>query len=373
MSKSIRFTVTRDALLPALTTAKNAVERRSTIPILQNLRLDAEAERLTITGTDLDCEIWVSAPCVVDAAGSFTLPGANLFDAVRKLPEKAEISFETDGPSCQVKSGRTSFRMHVLPAADFPAMERAGMTARFELDAEAIRATLATVGFAVSSEETRYYLNGVHLHADEDRLVAGATDGHRLARVRLPLPAGAEGMPAIIVPRRTLDRIEDVIGDKGPVRIELSDRKILVAGGKGEMVSKLIDGTFPDYRRVIPGGNGNRFTLGRADLARAIDRVVTITPRGGAVKLSFDAEAGEVALATSNPEAGSAADSVALAKAEGNKVEIGFNGRYCLDMLAATEAESVTFELGTAGDPAVMRPAGDDADRPLFVIMPMRV
>lgn len=373
MSKSVRFSVTRDALLPALTTAKSAVERRSTIPILQNLRLAAEDSRLTITGTDLDCEITVSAGGPMDGTGSFTLPGANLFDAVRKLPEKAEIGFEADGPSCQVKSGRTSFRMPILPAVDFPTMDRSNMTACFELDAAAIHAALATVRFAVSSEETRYYLNGVHLHADADKLVAVAVDGHRLARVLLPLPAGAEGMPAIIVPRRTLDCIETVIGDKGPVRIELSDRKIIVVGGKGELVSKLIDGTFPDYRRVIPAGNANRFTLGRADLAQAIDRVVTITPRGSAVKLAFDPEAAEVGLTTSNPDTGSAADSVALAKAEGVKVEIGFNGRYCLDMLAATDAESIVFELGTPGDPAVMRPAGDDADRPLFVIMPLRV
>lgn len=363
------ITVFRDALLPALTMVGKALERRTTIPILANLKLEAAGDELFVTGSDLDSEMCATVPCRADAPVALTLPGALLRDAVRKLPDKAEVAIRVEDQAATVASGRSRFRLQTLPAADFPSMDAGTFTHRFTLKASALSSVFATVGFAVSSEETRYYLNGIHLHEAGENLVAVATDGHRLARMTVPMPEGGAGMPAIIVPRRAIALMRDMVGDEGDVDIELSDRKIRVSAGGVAMVSKLIDGTFPDYQRVIPAGNPNAFTVDRQSLAHAIDRVVTIgAERGSAVRFAFSAEA--VALSLTSADNGAANDEVA-ASGSADPVEIGFNGRYCLDVLNAAAARAVRFELGDAGTPALVRPEGSESV--LFVLMPMRI
>jgi DNA polymerase-3 subunit beta len=375
------ITIAREALLPALALAVRAVERRNTIPILANVLIRAGDGRMTVTGTDLDAEIAVTRSCAVEGGGvAVTLPANNLHDIVRKLPEGSEVRLAGDeaGGMWTVSAGRSRFRLPFLPAGDFHEMSAGTFDHGLDLAAADLSAMIGTVRFAISTEETRYYLNGIHLHQDAGEagavLVAVATDGHRLAKTMCPLPAEADGMPSIIVPKKTVELIERMLPEKGSVRLDLSEAKIRLSFDDGEgsvtLVSKLIDGTFPDYRRVVPAGNPNRYTVARAALAAAIDRVVTVsTGKGSAVKYAFAGT--ELTLAASSPDAGSAEESLSLAAGEGQPVEIGFNGRYCLDLLAAAGGEEVVFELGDAGAPALVRPARGGPS--LFVLMPMRV
>lgn len=382
-SAAATITVAREALLPALTLVNKAVERKSTIPVLQNLMIDMVGDRMTIAGTDLDCEMHASLPARSTAAVRLTVPSSLLHDAVRKSAEGVEITIAVEKAGILLAAGRARFRLPTLPAEDFPTIASGDLPHHFTLPAATLARVLDTVAFAISSEATRYYLNGVYLHTDGDHLFAVATDGHRLARMTLALPAGAADMPSIILPRRAVALLQGMLAEKASekgeaadVAIALSGNKIRFETGAGVLVSKLIDGTFPDYRRVIPTGNENRFTLDRAALAGAVDRVMTIgTGRGTAVKFAFAPEDATESLRLSavNPETGAANDEVAIEASDGQPVEIGFNGKYCLDMLNATDAKAICFRLGSAGDPAIAEPADGAEPRPLFVLMPMRV
>ncbi|RWD71683.1 MAG: DNA polymerase III subunit beta [Mesorhizobium sp.] len=378
--------VAREALLPALALVKNAVERRSTIPVLQNMLLavDAAAGHMTVTGTDLDCELRTSLTCQAGKDASFTLPSTLLHDAVRKMPDGVEIAIVAEKDFATVSAGRSKFRIQLLPATDFPVMADVGFSHSFEAEARILKRMLDTVGFAISTEETRYYLNGIHWHVSSGDVGAAfnavATDGHRLAKFAMPIPDGADGMPAIIVPRHTVDLIGKILsdaeeGDGKKLMVRVAEHRLRLEAGDTMLTSKLIDGSFPDYQRVIPAGNANHFTLDRDTLAKAVDRVSTVSiGRGSAVKFAFDPE-GALTLTTNNPDAGSANDEVSIENAEGSAVEIGFNGKYCLDMLGAAEGKRLTFSLGDAGSPALIQreEGGTSEIRPLFVLMPMRV
>lgn len=376
MSKASTIVIGREALLPALALATRVVERRNTIPILGNVLLAAEAGTLSLTATDLDMEIKTSRPCqLAGPAVSTTLPVANLHDIVRKLPEGCEVQLTGDAQNWTISGGRSKFRMPCLPPSDFPAMNRTEMPASFSLTAETLARMFQTVHFAISSEETRYYLNGIHWHrrGSEDLLVAVATDGHRLACYTAALPAGVADLPAIILPKKTVEIVSKILPDKGEVAIEVSATRVSFTLADGTaLVSKLIDGTYPDYQRVVPQANPNRFLVDKASLAAAVDRVTTISAgRGSAVKFGFGD--GELALSTNNPDAGSGEDRLNVVMQEGQPVEIGFNGRYCLDMLAAVNAENVVFELGDGAAPSRIVPADAGDNCPYFVLMPMRV
>lgn len=375
------ITLPRAILLPALAAARSAVEKRNTIPILGNVLLSADAGRLSLVATDLDIEVSVTVACTGDIE-AVTLPAHTLHDAVRKLPDGCDVQIAHDGANATVSAGRSRFRLPVLPAADFPRMPRGGGSHAFALPAASLRRILDTTRFAVSTEETRYYLNGIYWHhaddaADGPRLMAVATDGHRLAMIALPAPDGAAGMPGIIVPRRTCDLLKDVAARKGDISIELSEIRICFQAPAGDggpeltIVSKLIDGTFPEYRRVVPASHANRFEVDGAALRGAVDRVSTITPAAGgrAVRFGFAREGLE--LRASNPDAGEATDEVTVASAEGEPVAIGFNGRYCLDLLNACPEGTIRFQLGDAGAPARIEPAA--APDTVFVLMPMRI
>lgn len=375
------ITIPRATLLPALAATQKVVEKRNTIPILGNLLFAAEAGRLTIVATDLDIEASVTVGCAGDMA-AVTLPAHTLHDAVRKLPDGCDVQIAHDGANATVSAGRSRFRLPVLPAGDFPRMAAGGYGHAFALPAASLKRMLDTIRFAVSTEETRYYLNGIYWHHDADaaggpRLTAVATDGHRLAMIALPAPEGAADMPGIIVPRRTCDLLKDVAARKGNVSIELSEVRIRFAAPEGDggpelaIVSKLIDGTFPDYRRVVPASHANRFEVDGAALRSAVDRVATITPSTGGRSVRFAFSAQALVLQAVNPDAGEATDEVTIASAEGDPVEIGFNGRYCLELLAAAPEGTIRFHLADAGAPARIEPAA--APDTVFVLMPMRI
>lgn len=378
--KTQTIILAREALLPALALVIKAVERRSTIPVLQNvlLAVDAAAGTLTITGTDLDCELRTTIACEAGKDDAFTLPATLLHDAVRKMPEGAEIAIAAEKDFATLTAGRARFRIQVLPAADFPAVNAGDFSHTFVLPTGTVERMLAMVSFAISTEETRYYLNGIHWHAPEDGSAfnAVATDGHRLAKFCTALPDGAEGMPGIIIPKKTAGLFKQVLSDKVVnVTFSVSDTKIRLEAGSVTLLSKLIDGKFPDYVRVIPTGNPNRFTVDKETLAKSVDRVTTVSSeRGSAVKFAFE-PGGNLVLTTNNPEAGSANDEVPIEDSQGDAVEIGFNGKYCLDLINAVEGKRLVFSLGDAGSPTLVEPEEADKNglKPLFVLMPMRV
>ena len=369
-----KFTVSRDVLAPALDLVAKAVERRSTIPILSHLLIEVSGGVLTLTGSDLDTE--VSATLSANGGDcETTMPAAMRRDAVKKLPAGAEVMFDVEASATAIVPGRSRFRVQTLPATDYPRITSGELPTRFALPAITLKKIIGAVGFAISTEETRYYLNGIYCHALDAHLVAVATDGHRLARFKTPLPDGAAGMPGVIVPRLAVPLIESLLPEKGDVDIALSVGKIMVQAGARRLTAKLVDGTFPDYQRVVPTGNPNVWTLETDALRATLDRVLTVAEgKSRAVKVTFQPD-GPVLFEAKNPDAGSANDELTAETSADVTIETGMNGRYALDLLGALDGKRATFRLADAGSPIVVEPADgeDDGLRPLFVIMPMRV
>ncbi|AZN97793.1 DNA polymerase III subunit beta [Mesorhizobium sp. M9A.F.Ca.ET.002.03.1.2] len=372
----MRVILERSNLLKSLNHVHRVVERRNTIPILSNVLLSAEGATLEMKATDLDLEVTEATPAKVERGGATTVPAHLLYDIVRKLADGAEVMLKTDedGNAMTVTSGRSSFRLQCLPQSDFPELSAGSFSHIFRLDSVALKGLIEKTQFAISTEETRYYLNGIYLHThDADgklKLRSVATDGHRLARAEIDAPAGSEGMPGIIIPRKTVSELQKLVDDPDvAVTTELSDTKIRFTIGSVVLTSKLIDGTFPDYQRVIPTGNDKKLIIDRQSFAAAVDRVSTISSeRGRAVKLSIGE--GQVTLAVNNPDSGSATEELA-ADYSSDPIEIGFNAKYLLDVAAQLTGTEARFMLADAGSPTLIHDMADETT--LYVLMPMRV
>ena len=371
----MRVTIERSNLMRSLGHAQRVVERKNTIPILSNVLLKASGAGLTLKATDLDIEVTEEVAASVEQEGSTTVPAHMLYDIVRKLPDGSEVMLTVAGDSqLQLVSGRSQFRLQMLPEADFPDLTAAEFTHSFRIDAPSMKRLIDRTQFAISTEETRYYLNGIYLHHIDDegeRLRAVATDGHRLAQAQVDAPDGSAGMPGIIVPRKAVAEIQKLLDGAGDdqVTVELSDAKIRFTVGPVVLTSKLIDGTFPDYKRVIPAGNDKELTLDRASFAAAVDRVSTIaSDRGRAVKLALGD--GQLVLTVNNPDSGTAEEEIAVGYGS-DPLEIGFNSRYLLDITSQLSADETVFMLADPGAPTLIREKGETAA--LYVLMPMRV
>ncbi len=380
----MKLTIERAALLRSLTHVQGVVERRNTIPILSNVLLRAEGSELALTATDMDIEIVESVAADVVMSGATTAPAHTLYDIVRKLAEGAqvELSLSEEGTMLSLRSGRAHFKLGCLPPDDYPQIAGGELKHRFEVAAADLRSLIDRTRFAISTEETRYYLNGIFLHATETKpgdgsavpgiavLRSVATDGHRLARMEMPLPDGADTMPGIIVPRKTVNEIRKLI-DEAADRIELaiSENKIRFSFDTIVVTSKLIDGTFPDYERVIPTGNDKMLEVDARQFARAVDRVATIsTEKSRAVKLAV--MPGNLTLSATSPDAGSAQEELEVAY-DDQALEIGFNSRYLLDITQQIEGDGARFTMADAAAPTLVRDTADASA--LYVLMPMRV
>lgn len=372
----MRITLERSNLLKSLNHVHRVVERRNTIPILSNVLLRADGASLDMKATDLDLEITEATPANVEQAGATTVPAHLLYEIVRKLPDGAEVLLSTtpDGGSMTVASGRSKFSLQCLSESDFPDLNAGTFSHSFRLKASDFKMLIDRTQFAISTEETRYYLNGIFLHTIESKnalkLRAVATDGHRLARADVEAPAGSEGMPGIIIPRKTVGELQKLMDNpEAMVTFELSDAKIRLTIGSVVITSKLIDGTFPDYQRVIPANNDKEMRVDCSSFAQAVDRVSTISSeRGRAVKLALSD--GHLTLTVNNPDSGSATEEVAVGY-DNDPMEIGFNAKYLLDITGQLSGDDAIFLLADAGSPTLIRDtAGDDA---LYVLMPMRV
>jgi len=372
----MRLVIERRELLEALGHVTSVVERRTTIPILSNVLLRAGESGLEFKATDLEREVIEQAPGDVTTPGAVTVPAHLLHDIVRKLPDGAQVDIRRDPEKerLTLTAGQARFALQTLPAEDFPDLAAGELSHNFELPAHEMKRLIDKTRFAISTEETRYYLNGIYLHTASTNggttLCAVATDGHRLAQVELACPPGAEGMPGVIIPRKTvheLRRLLDAAGDT--VRVGVSPAKIRFEMDSVTLTSKLIDGTFPDYGRVIPVGNDKEMKVSNAEFMSAVDRVSTIaSERGRAVKLAIDKD--KLVLSVNNPEGGSATEEISVEYGS-TPLEIGFNARYLLDIAGQLEGDHARFMLADPGSPTMVKDVGDETA--LYVLMPMRV
>jgi DNA polymerase III subunit beta len=350
----MKVTVERAQLLKSLGHVHRVVERRNTIPILGNVLLRAENAQLSLKATDLDLEVTETLAAETGTGGSTTVPAHMFYDIVRKLPDGSQIVLEADGDRAvlAIRAGRSRFTLQTLPESDFPDLAAGEMTHSFSLPASDVKRLIDRTQFAISTEETRYYLNGIYLHAagsaKAPTLRAVATDGHRLAQVDMALPKGADGMPGVIVPRKTVGEVQRLIEDNAAeVSIELSQGKIRFTLGNVVLTSKLIDGTFPDYGRVIPQNNDKELI---------------------AVKLALSP--GKLILSVTNPDSGSATEELEVEYAA-EALDIGFNSRYLMDIAAQIEGDVAVLKLADPGSPTLVQ--DKDNKSALYVLMPMRV
>ena len=371
----MKLTIERAALLKALGHVQSVVERRNTIPILSNVLLSADEGTLSFSATDLDMEIIDETAAEVSAGGQITASAHYLYDIVRKLPDGAdvELKFTGDDPRLTVRAGRGVYHLPVLPAGDFPVMARDGGDA-IELEAADLARLIDKTRFAISTEETRYYLNGLYLHTVNDggtsRLRAVATDGHRLALAEMDAPAGSAGAPGVIVPRKTVQEVRRLLDDaSGPVQLSVSAQKVRLEFGQASLTSKVIDGSFPDYVRVIPKNNEKTALIDNALFKDAVDRVATISAeKSRSVKLAV--EPGRIVFTVRNMEAGQAVEELDV-DYDGEPFEIGFNARYLLDVAGQIQGQQAEFKFSDPSSPTlVLDPADPGAQ---YVLMPLRV
>jgi DNA polymerase-3 subunit beta len=371
----MKVTLERNALLKSLGHVHRVVERRNTYPILANVLLKAADGRVDLRATDLDIEVTESVPAMVTTSGTTTVPAHTLYEIIRKLADGAEVRLETEGEQMSLISGRSRFHLACLSPDSFPDLKSGTFSHDFTMPAATLRELIERTQFAISNEETRYYLNGIYMHTlevnKETVLRAVATDGHRMARADTPSPSGARGMPGIIIPKKTVGEVVKLLdGAEGDVQVEVSDTKIRFTLDGVVLLSKLIEGTFPDYERVTPKNNDKQLNVDRASFAVAVDRVSTIaSDRGGkAVKLAV--KDGNLELSVTNPDHGTATEEIAV-EFEPESFEIGFNARYLLDIIGQIKSDNAVFLFNDAGSPTLVKEDGES--KALYVLMPMRV
>ncbi|MEM6760874.1 MAG: DNA polymerase III subunit beta [Pseudomonadota bacterium] len=372
----MKISVERGVLLKAVSQAQSVVEKRNTIPILANVLIEAADSDVTFRATDLDIEVVDKAPAQVERAGSTTVAATTLHEIVRKLPDGALVTLTADASAGRltVDAGRSNFSLATLPKEDFPVMASSEYASNFSVPAVQLRRLFDKSKFAISTEETRYYLNGVYMHVadgeDGRTLRCVATDGHRLARIDGALPDGATEMPGVIVPRKTVGELRKLLDDDDmQIAVSVSETKVRFATPDITLTSKVIDGTFPDYTRVIPMGNTRKLEVDASDFAKAVDRVATVSSeRSRAVKMQLDED--RLVLSVNAPDSGAAEEELAVAYGD-ERLEIGFNAKYLLEIASQVDRENAVFMFNSSGDPTLMREGTDTSA--IYVVMPMRV
>ena len=368
----------RATLLKALAHIQSVAEKRNTIPILANVLISAKQGRLSLTATDMEIAVVEEIASGVARTGATTAPAAVLYEIVRKLPDGADIEFDHTGGDAPLalRAGRYATSLNVLSIEDFPSMTAGNLPHQFRVPAPVLRGLIDRTRFAISTEETRYYLNGIYLHVSEGdagpMLRAVATDGHRLARVQTELPSGASGMPGVIVPRKTINELRKLLDEAAEdVAVSLSETRIQFTVGSVTLTSKLIDGTFPEYERVIPRDNDKILRVGKRDFSDAVARVAAISQeRSRPVKLSI--ERNLLTLSAASPDQGTAKEELDEGQVsyDSTPLEIGFQARYLNDITDQIDKD-VEFAFSDSAAPTVVRDAASPSA--LYVLMPMRV
>ena len=373
----MKMTIERDVLLKSLSHVQSVVERRQTIPILANVLLETNMENggtLLLRATDNEIEVSDKVSASVEEAGALTVSAHKLYDIVKKLSDGAQVNFTylADSSQLQVSSGRSRFALSTIPAEGFPSMQMEQAASTFTLPAKSLASLIDKTQFAVSTEETHYNLNGIYMHekkGDKPMLKVAATDGHRLATAQMELPQGAQDMPAVIIPRKTIGEVTKLLAEtEGDVQIAVSQNQIRFSFGDVILASRLIDGNYPDSEKVIPSGNDKFLEVDSAALTTLVDRVAVIFEKSRGIKMIL--KKGSLRVMAANTEEGMAEDEME-AGYDGDDLEIGFNYRYLLDILAQVKGGTARFSMQDGMAPVVVQDANDESA--LYVLMPMRV
>jgi DNA polymerase-3 subunit beta len=356
-------------VLEALQSVIGVVERRQTMPVLSNVLLSARDNRLRIAGTDLEVELVAAAEVSVQQPGEITVPGRKLLDIVRTLPERTALTLAREGEKVLIRGGRSRFMLSSLPASEFPVIEDINAQQTLSIRAQDCRRLIDKTHFAMAQQDVRYYLNGTLLETDGNVLRAVATDGHRLAWCEVPLEGKARELLQIILPRKGVLELQRLLDGEGQIEIAIGTNHVRVNIGEVRFTSKLIDGKFPEYGRVIPAQPPRVMTAGREVLRAALQRTAILSnEKYRGVRLTF--AAGLLTVQAHNPEQEEAEDQVEVAFA-GDEIEIGFNVSYLLDALAAIDVENVEVGLTDANSSCLIRAPGDVSVK--YVVMPMRL
>lgn len=378
----MHFTVKKEDLFNALNHVQSVVERRNAVPILSNVKITtSKSGSIELTTTDMDICIVDCISGAVSKEGIITIPAHTLFEIVRKIPNNTEIEFTLSSKESSlmyIRANSSEFNLPTLSADEFPSFEEAKISHEFKISSEVLKALFSKTRHAISNEETRYYLNGIYLHSVQSEegipsLRAIATDGHRLARAQCILPEGADEMPGIIIPKKTIGEVIKLLDDySGEILVGLSQNKIVFNIGTSTLSSKLIDGKFPDYERVIPKNNDKYLEVERDNLTRSIDLVISVSnDKTRAVK--FNIEPSKLTISATSELNGNASgvQEIEAKYDSADKVTIGFNSKYVLDSLGAIDGNTVKLSLSGNLGAVIAQDANDNNF--LYILMPMQV
>jgi DNA polymerase-3 subunit beta len=364
----MKFSAERESLLAALQSVIGVVERRQTMPILTNLLLSAESGKLSITATDLEVELVASTEIKSAADSRITVPGRKLLDICRSLPEGATLTFSLDGDKLTVKAGKSRFVLATLPASDFPVIDELAQQQSLKLPQADFKRLLDKTHFSMAQQDVRYYLNGMLLETDGKMLRTVATDGHRLALCEMDLPSKATGQQ-VIIPRKGVLELQRLLGTEGDVQITIGSNHVRAQIGDVRFTSKLIDGRFPEYSRVIPAASPKAIVADREMLRSALQRTsILANEKYRGIRLAL--KKNSMTLQAHNPEQEEAEEQVEVSY-KGDELEVGFNVGYLLDALAAVDGNEVEIGVTDGNSSCLVRAPGVSSAR--YVVMPMRL
>ena len=366
----MKISIQREDILKPLQQVIGAVEKRQTLPALANVLIRSEGDGLSITATDLEVELVAYVDKAADEAGEVTIPARKLADICKALPDGAAITIATEGEKAMVTSGKSRFSLTTLPASEFPALEEVASSREFEIPQGALKRLIEKTGFAMANQDVRYYLNGLMMEVSEGKLRAVATDGHRLAMSHCDAAVEAQTPQQVIVPRKGVQELMRLLNDsEEAASIALSSNHIRVRLDGVRFTSKLIDGRFPDYERVLPQGGDKEVEIDRDVLRQSLQRASILSnEKYRGIRLSF--EPGVLRIQAHNPEQEEAQDEIEIGY-DGAPLEIGFNVNYLLDVLNTVEGDAVHGTLKDQNSSALLRDPADPAS--VFVVMPMRL
>ena len=371
----MKFTIEKNDIFKSLSHVQSIVEKKNTLPILSNILLEAKQNNLILSATDMDISVTEKTNCNVIEEGSTTVSAHTLYDIIRKLQDSSEIEMiSNDGKIMTLRSGKSKFSLGCLPKEDFPIIEIDNLENELKLDSQKLLKLIDKTRFAVSNEETRYFLNGIYFHTiqegDHNLISLVATDGHRLAKFDTEFEKNSKDIPGVIIPKKTINEIYKLLTDfEGSVKISLNSNKIVFYIGESVLVSKLIDGNFPDYKRVIPKDNKNILKVDRQIFSLAVDRVSTITSDKSPI-IKFKLLENVLNMSSINNESGTATEDI-ITEYNGDKIEIGFNSKYILEMINNLEDETILLHFKDSASPVTA--IENSNPNLIYVLMPMRV
>ncbi len=366
----MKFEIQREALLKPVQAVMGVVERRQTMPVLSNILLVADQGQLRLTGTDLEVELAAAIALDADQNGEITVPGRKLLDILKALPDESRITVQLDGDRLMIRSGKSRFTLATLPAAEFPVIEDINPQATFRISQTTLKTLIDRTAFSMAQQDVRYYLNGLMLEMRGEVLRAVATDGHRLALYDVDASTGSDGKNQVIVPRKGILELQRLLGhDDEEITIQIGSNHIRLALDGLQFTSKLIDGRFPDYERVIPASGDKQLVLDRQMVKEALGRTAILSnEKYRGIRLTLND--GVMRIQAHNPEQEEAEEELEI-DYQGGELEIGFNVTYLMDALGAVQGETVQIGLSDSNSSCLVVEPGNDKAR--YVVMPMRL